>query len=182
VEEEMSKSGILVVSSSLNPCSRSRILARAAYDHLCKKDDADWLDLQDFSLPMCDGGSCYGHADVIEVGKRIKEASCILVATPVYNFDVNAALKNLIELTGDGWSEKSVGFMCAAGGKSSYMSVMGVANSLMLDFRSVVIPRFVYADGGAFDGDEIKPEVMLRIEELCHQALRFSSLLSPLAK
>lgn len=178
----MSKSGILVISSSLNPRSRSRILARAAYDVLCKKGDADWLDLQDFSLPLCDGGSCYGHADVVEVGNRIKAANCILAATPVYNFDVNAAMKNLIELTGDGWAEKSVGFICAAGGKSSYMSVMSLANSLMLDFRSVIIPRFVYADGGAFDGDAIKPEVMLRIEELCQQAIRFSSLLSPAVK
>ena len=33
---------------------------------------------------------------------------------------------------------------------SSYMSVMAYANSLMLDFRCVIIPRFVYATGSAF--------------------------------
>jgi FMN reductase len=37
---------------------------------------------------------------------------------------------------------KVVGFLCAAGGKSSYMSVMRLANSLMLDFRCLIIPHF----------------------------------------
>ena len=71
---------------------------------------------------------------------------------PIYNFDVNAALKNLIELTGKGaWANKTVAFLNSAGGHSSYMSVMAVANSLMLDFRCVIVPRFVYATPADFD-------------------------------
>ena len=60
----------------------------------------------------------------------------------------------MIELTGSSWEDKIVGFLCAAGGTTSYMSVMAYANSLMLDFRCVIIPRFVYATGNAFDDDE----------------------------
>jgi FMN reductase len=30
------------------------------------------------------------------------------------------------------------------------MSIMGLANSLMLDFRCLIIPRFVYAKGDDF--------------------------------
>ena len=69
----------------------------------------------------------------------------ILLATPIYNYDVSAAAKNMVELTGSAWRDKTVGFICAAGGTSSYMSVMGLANSLMLDFRCIILPRFVYA-------------------------------------
>ena len=61
----------------------------------------------------------------------------------------------MIELTGSAWEDKIVGFLCAAGGMGSYMSVMAYANSLMLDFRCVIIPRFVFATGEGFDGDNI---------------------------
>ena len=39
----------------------------------------------------------------------------IVLATPVYNYHVSAATKNLIELTGSAWEDKLVGFLCAAG-------------------------------------------------------------------
>ena len=44
------------------------------------------------------------------------------------------ALANLVELTGRLWENKVVGFLCSAGGPGSYMSIMGLANSLMLDY------------------------------------------------
>jgi FMN reductase len=95
------------------------------------------------------------------------------MAAPVYNFYLSAAAKNLIELTGRAWTDKLVGFLCAAGGKSSYMSVMNVANSLMLDFRCLIIPRFVYADGASFQADRITDsDLQRRIVELADTARR----------
>ena len=79
----------------------------------------------------------------------------MVVATPIYTYDANAAVKNLVELTGVGWENKAAGFLCASGGSSSYMSIMALANSLMLDFRCVIVPRFVYATGSAFSGETI---------------------------
>ncbi len=166
------KSDYLIVSCSLNPESNSRKMARAAFDLLNEKGGAEWLDLRDFELPICDGGAAYSHANVEIVAQKIRDAKCIVMAVPIYNFDVNAAAKNLIELTGRAWTEKVVGFLCAAGGKSSYMSVMGVANSLMLDFRSLIIPRFVYADGSSFDNESVSDAlVKTRIEELVDTAI-----------
>src|SRR5256714_12133895 len=71
----------------------------------------------------------------------VENADGILIASPVYNYDVAAATKNMIELTGSAWEDKIVSFLCADGGHASYMSVMSYANSLMLDFRCVIIPR-----------------------------------------
>lgn len=48
----------------------------------------------------------------------------VLLAVPIYNYDGNAAAKDLIELTGGTWEDKIAGFACAAGGASSYMSIM----------------------------------------------------------
>jgi FMN reductase len=61
---------------------------------------------------------------------------------------------------------------------NSYMSVMAFANSLMLDFRSVIIPRFVYATGRAFEDEELKDEkVGERIAELAAELIRFTGAL-----
>ena len=93
------------------------------------------------------------HPSAKKLSTAVEEADGVIVAAPVYNYDVSASAKNMIELTGSAWEDKIVGFLCAAGGMSSYMSVMAYANSLMLDFRCVVIPRFVFATGDAFDDD-----------------------------
>jgi FMN reductase len=169
----------VVVSTSGNPDSNSRRMGRIAFRHLEKAEaECEWLDISELDLPLCDADACYMKSGSQQVAKAIKAADGILLATPVYNYDVSAAAKNLVELTGKGWEEKIVGFLCAAGGMSSYMSVMAFASSLMLDFRSVIIPRFVYATGRAFEGDELKDkEVSERIEELADELIRFTKAL-----
>jgi FMN reductase len=162
-----SKSEYLIVSASLSPASRSRAMANYLADcYQTKSISAGLVDLRHSQLPLCDGDSAYGHRSVAALSRAISEARVIVVAAPIYNFDVSAALKNLIELTGDAWENKIVGFLCAAGGASSYMSVMGIMNSLMLDFRCLIIPRFVYATGKDFeDGQLISNAVKERIQE-----------------
>jgi FMN reductase len=169
----------LVVSTSGNPDSNSRRMGRIAFAALQKaKVDCDWLDISELGLPLCDADACYTQPASLKLNAVIEVADVILVATPVYNYDVSAAAKNMVELTGSSWEDKIVGFLCAAGGMNSYMSVMAFANSLMLDFRCVIIPRFVYATGDAFDGDELKDKkVGQRIEELAAEVVRFGQAL-----
>jgi len=171
---------IALISGSLNPESLSRQMAQHA-EHSLKSIGAevDFIDLKDVKLPMCDGDSAYSDPEVEKTRSRIEAAAGILVAAPVYNFYMNAALKNLVELTGSAWEKKVVGFLNAAGGDSSYMSVMSMANSLMLDFRCVIVPRFVYATGSAFrDGAVSDRKVAGRIEELANELVRFARTLS----
>jgi NAD(P)H-dependent FMN reductase len=165
----------LVISTSLNPGSNSRKLAKAAYDELKKSEKVEFIDLQDYPLPLCDGNTCYGDQNVQILAQKIKDAKCILMGAPIYNYYITAAGKNLIELTGRAWTDKVVGFLCAAGGRASYMSVMNVANSLMLDFRCLIIPRFVYAEGSSFTGPDIHDEeIKKRIVELTKAAKTLS--------
>lgn len=169
---------ILIVSASLNPESNSRILAQEAGRVLTAEGvAADVLDLREYPLPLCDGGAAYGHPEVAQVRDLIARAEAVIVAMPIYNYDGNAALKNLIELTGRAWENKSVAFLCAAGGKSSYMSVMGLANSLMLDFRCLIVPRFVYATSGDFsDGRLANEEQIRRVAQLARATVRLTAL------
>lgn len=163
---------LLVLSTSLNPSSKSRRLAQAARAALESDGIASgWLDLQDLPLPLCDGGAAYGHPNVATAARVIAEASGIIVACPIYNYDLNAAFKNLVELTGKAaWENKTVAFLNAAGGPSSYMSVMAAANSLMLDFRCVIVPRFVYAGPADFDKNGISNPAIVERVALCARA------------
>ena len=170
----------VIISASLNINSKSRIMMEELLTLLPANVDREFIDLRDYDLPMCDGGECYSNPIVVKLQKQIKNADCVLVGIPVYNFACSASFKNLIELTGKAWDEKIVGFVCAAGGHSSYMSVMGVANSLMLDFRCVIIPRFVYSEGSSFssDGKLKDTRIKERLAELSQTAVRLAGALA----
>ncbi len=170
----------LIIGASLNPESHSQILAQQAQQLLqAQEKDAQWLDLREFTLPMCDGGTAYGDPNVSSLAESVSQADGILVATPIYNYDVNAAIKNFLELTGKSWQEKIVGFLCAAGGQGSYMSVMPFANSLMLDFRCLIIPRFVYATSDAFaEGTLVDENIKTRLAELVNRLVEVSTALN----
>jgi len=169
-----SSSEYLIVSGSLRLKSRSRAMAHFLTD--CYQSEgiaAQTIDLRGLSLPFCDGEDAYDHQSVPTLSKAISAARVVIIATPIYNFDASAALKNLIELTGDSWENKVVGFLCAAGGSMSYMSVMSLANSLMLDFRCLIIPRIVYATSDDFtDGHLSSSEVRERVRELAVASTR----------
>lgn len=178
--EEVDPMNIAVFSCSLNPKSKSRRLAERALASLGGSGaDALFIDLAKYSLPPCDGGSAYGDPAAIELKETVKNASAALLAFPVYNYAAGSALKNMMELTGDAWTGKTVGMVCAAGGKGSYMAPMTVANSLMLDFRCVIVPRFVYAIGEDFEGDGApSEEIGQRVDELADELLRIGTALS----
>ncbi|MEM6981169.1 MAG: NAD(P)H-dependent oxidoreductase [Planctomycetota bacterium] len=166
----------LILSGSLHPTSRSRILANAVQSELAAAGrDVALFDLSQRVLPACDGATAYGHEEVIALGETIREADSVFVASPVYNYDVNSAIKNAVELTGKAWTEKVVSLLLAAGGQGSYMSGMGLANSLMLDFRCLIVPRFVYATGESFEGAELADEeIAERIRRVVIENLRIA--------
>ena len=172
----------LVLSASLRPQSLSRVLAEHAYSCLRESGvEVEWMDLRDWDLPSCDASDCYSHPKVVEIKERLISVDGYLVASPIYNYDVSSAFKNVVELTGkDVWSDKGVGFLAAAGGQGSYMSLCGITNSLMLDFRTLVLPRFVFANNADFDDWAISnPEIQTRLEELSTELVRVTSALRP---
>jgi FMN reductase len=168
---------IPIFGCSLNAESRSRILAREATTYLQSRGHTSPLvDLREYRLPLCDGECTDPVIDALE--GIIRPADAILLAVPIYNYYGNAAAKNLIEHTGSAWEDKIVGFLCAAGGHGSYMSVMSLANSLILDFRCLIVPRFVYAVGSDFSGEAIaSAKIQDRVRGLCDQTAKLAAAL-----
>ena len=151
-------------------------MAKALTDKL---NSVEFFDLQKNPLPMCDGDKCYDLPDVIDFRKKVESAKGIIMAIPIYNYNVSSGAKNIIELGGRMLYDKVFGFICAAGGKSSYMSVMSFASSLMIDYRCFIIPKFVYALKSDFNEKEItNPDIKERIRELGNDLIRISEALS----
>ena len=144
-----------------------------------KYEEVEFFDLQENPLPMCDGDECYDLPEVIDFRNRIDKASGIIMAIPIYNFNVSSGAKNIVELGGKKLYDKNFGFLCAAGGKNSYMSVMGLANSLMIDYRCYIIPKFVYALKKDFDEISVtNTDIKERIKELGNEMIRITKALS----
>jgi FMN reductase len=136
---------VLIIATSLSEDSRSQLLARKFVTHLADAGIShELVDLRELNLPLAGKTESWEGAEIIALREKIIASSHIIFSVPIYCYDVNAAAKNVIELAGRCFIKKVVGFMCTAGGHNSYMSVMGLANHLMIDFRSVIVPRFVY--------------------------------------
>ncbi len=171
---------VVILSCSLNPTSKSHKLALVARAFLRDRTvPVELVDLAEHDLPLCGGAGSFDHPSVQTLAGIIDAAGAILVSSPVYNYDLNAAAKNLMELTGSSWTDKPVGFLCAAGGKASYMSPIGFANSLMFDFRCLIIPRFVYGTTDDFtEADEPGSEIRERVEQLATAAVDLARALA----
>lgn len=159
---------ISIIASSLSPKSNSRLLAKKLAEKLSLVSiNVDFIDLRDFKLPFCGDENNHQYPQISDITDRITKAAGIVMASPIYNYGVNAAMKNLVELTGKkAWHDKVVGFICAAGGRSSYMSVMSFANSLMLDFHCLIIPKFIYIAKDFEDINHIPEDLKERLDQL----------------
>ncbi len=166
----------LIISASLHKRSRSRVLAEFALEVFKEKNsEAELIDLRDYPLPFCDGGESFGHPQVAELKTKILNSEGILVAAPVYNYDLNAAIKNVLDLTASAWENKVVGLMATAGGRGSYMAPMNFLNALMLNSRCLVIPRYVFAlESEIQEKNFTNPQIPDRIRELVSTMLRLS--------
>ncbi|MBI2503768.1 MAG: NAD(P)H-dependent oxidoreductase [Candidatus Latescibacteria bacterium] len=156
---------LVIVNSSLSSDSNTRMLSRHAHAHALQRGiSADLIDLKDHRvLPYGEEGS----EGLEQIEAQLEQAGAIILAFPLYNYNINSSLKALIEHCGACFEDKVVGLMTAAGGRSSYMSVFSVGQSLMLDFRSWIVPRYVYAVSDDFGAESIaSPEVRRRVEQL----------------
>jgi NAD(P)H-dependent FMN reductase len=167
---------ILVLSTSLHPQSRSRVMAIAARAELdALGAQTSWFDCRDVQFPYMDGHSAGSHAATVALRTALGAADAVFLASGIYNFDVSAVAKACLELGGKAWDGKVVCIGCATGSMVSFMAPMGLANSLMLDFRCVVVPRFPMATQAEIvDGAVADAETSRRIREACAMTVRLA--------
>ncbi|MCR4315503.1 MAG: NAD(P)H-dependent oxidoreductase [Planctomycetes bacterium] len=178
---DIKKPRVLVLSASLNPNSRSRILCREAERVLSEREiPCEFFDLSENEIPV------YNDFDGKEPGSAVdalreaaERADGFMLGCPVYVYGTPSPLKAAMCFIGRRFEHKVVSVLAAAGGDRSYMSIMNTANSLQLDFRSFFVPKYVYATYKQFAGGKIAdPEIVDRVKEC---ALETAALAARLA-
>lgn len=165
----------LVISCNLKPHSRTRILARQTFDVLCEwNEPVDLVDLQDYASALERDDA--DDPEIQELSAKIAAADSVLLATPIYHFDVGSTTKHLIELTTKAWKHKVVGILGTAAGRRNYMALTGLANSLMLEFHCLIVPYFVVATPESFDGDVLTgSRALRRMDDLTRTASQWAA-------
>ena len=123
---------ILVVSSSLDPQSRSRQIAKLCIDELQSLGrQVKFVDLAELNVPNFDNDKIYKTEQYKELHKLTAEAGGLVLCSPIYNWGCCSELKKYIEYVGstppDGsltgaLFDKVVTFVCSAGLPHSYMA------------------------------------------------------------
>lgn len=143
-----------ILNTNLAPGGKAAHLAETVAELLVEEGHgATVFSLAEWDLPACDGITCYQHEKTIALTAELAKADALILVSPVYNYDLNAAAKNLIELTGYSWKGKAIGLVCTAGAEKSYLSPLPFMNSLGTDYRCLVSPRYVYVTRADFNAD-----------------------------
>ena len=177
------------MSSSLDPNSRSAVIARVCLEKLERQNvPTAFIDLREIQLPRFDNDTVYKTPEYADLHAKIAVSDGLLLCTPIYNWSVSAELKRLIEATGstppDGllrrgaWFDKVVTFAGAAGLPHSTMAFGGLAQSLMLDFRCVVNPYQIYLHNRHWTETGLGDEADTRIEKTLSVMLELTALLT----
>ena len=157
---------IITISANLTEESSTKTLAGIVHESIAIHDeDAKFISLFDYPIPICDGKKSFADEHVRALSEKLEQGTGFVFATPIYNYSINSTLKSVIEHCGHAFKNKPIGFVCTAGGEKSYMSLMPTINSMMLDFRCIVLPRFVYVTSSNFNEDKTltDPEILSRV-------------------
>ncbi|MBZ9749320.1 NAD(P)H-dependent oxidoreductase [Deinococcus sp. HMF7604] len=163
---------LTVLSTSLDPDSRSAWLCDLTAAQLRRAGhEVTHLDLRAQPLPPFDNvqgpGGCYDHPYAARYHQAIREADGVFLGVPVYNWGLGSGVKALVELTGSSdearglhgaWFDQPVTFLVSGGLDHGYLSHGAFAFGLMVDFRCVVNPDFVYATGAHWTAPGIPNE------------------------
>ncbi len=163
---------ILVLSSSLNPQSRSEELAKICDAQLRKGSEVRFLTLKDYSLQGRDLYAPLQSEDYRQLHQFVSEADGLVLVSPVHNWSCGAELKRFIEIVGTtspegtvrgAFFDKVVTFVNTAGVPHSYTAFLETATSMMIDFKCIINPYHVFVTNSDWEEGNLNAAAMARL-------------------
>jgi FMN reductase len=120
---------------------------------------AELLDLRDYDLPFCTGGSLdavQGSAGVERLRQKVFEARGVILATPNYHGSLSGVLKNALDLMSMREFEgKVVGLIGVSGGRMGGTFTLNTLRAIGRTLHAWVIPSeaWIYNADSAFSED-----------------------------
>lgn len=180
---------ILGIAGSLRKDSYNKLLLRSAIEVLPAGVAMEIFDLKDIPLFNQDVQDQGFPDPVAAFHKRIKEADCLLIASPEYNYSFTGVLKNAID-----WASrpsksppilrKPAAIVSASpSGFGGARGVLHLRQVLMaLDMQVVALPELNVSNAkDAFDADGILKDEVLRerLSKLINKLVQLTTNLQP---
>ena len=124
---------ILIIQGSLNPNSKTAIVAKAAEKILqgLENVDCETLDLRSLDMQFCDGRKLQDYnSDAQKAYKMVDGVDGMIIGMPVYCYSVSGPLKNFIDIIASAMENKPAGILCTAGSSMSYLASSDLAKIL----------------------------------------------------
>jgi FMN reductase len=145
---------------------------------------AQLVDLRDYDLPLCTGGSdIEASPGVRRLRQRITEANGIILATPNYHGTLSGVLKNALDLMSMSEFEgKVVGLVGVSGGRMGGAATLNTLRAIGRTLHAWVIPSeaWVYEAATAFaaDGSPQDASSEQRLKEVGRKVARLTQMLA----
>ncbi len=102
--------------------------------------DLDVIDPRGFALPAHFPSGV--HEGLEKIQRRLEQADAILVVTPEYNHSFPAALKQVIDVTGEAWQAKPAAFI-SYGGVSGGLRAVEQLRLVLAELHTVTLRKVV---------------------------------------
>jgi FMN reductase len=177
---------VVAIVGSLRSVSTSRhALRRAAQGAARAGAEVEWLDLKDYTLPLCDGRTdtdTYGR-DFQRMRALVQRADALLIGSPEYHGSMTGALKNALDLLGEEPVRgKLVGLCAVARGDAGAMNTLNHLRHVLRWMGAWVLPTQVSIPRAreAFDpaGEPVRPGLAAELELLGAETVRYAGLLA----
>ena len=139
----------LILSCSLNKKSFGSQIAQYIVQ---KYPSFDSVLIKDCDFGLCDGydGSAFESQKLQALQKKIEASDGVIILAPIYNFDVSASCKNLLDLlskpykdqlTGKSLRHKTIAFIGTCIHTTSYLAPMNFLAKTMLSHEAFIFPK-----------------------------------------
>ena len=152
---------VVIIQGSLNPKSKTAIVAQEAEKILHRFDDIDCqiLDLRYFEIQFCDGRKLQDYgSDTKKAYEMIQESDALIIGMPVYCYSVSGPLKNLIDITSSAMENKVAGILCTTGSSMSYLASADLAKILAYESQVLSVQPVVCSSDEDFKDGKLESQ------------------------
>ena len=169
---------IVIVSTSLNPESKSKRLAESSA--LCLRNSAEshgielevqHVELSQLPVCYCDGRDHEEYpTEWQHVAQLIEESDAVILSHPVYNYGPSGSTFTFLEIVGEALEDKVVTVLSAAGSMRSHLASSSLLHSLFYEFGCYIYPDTVQITGDQTIDD---PSLSKRVSNLSEGLITF---------
>lgn len=140
----------VILSCSLNQNSFGFELGRYIQEH---HENFELINISECDFGLCDGfdGIAFENPKLLDLQKSLEQAAGVIIIAPIYNFDVSATCKNLMDLlskpykdilSGKSLYHKTIAFIGTCCFTNSYLSPLNFLANTMLAHEAFIFPKY----------------------------------------